>query len=693
MKKVTTITPCHNSTKYLLRAWESLKNQTIGLGEMEVIFVDDCSDDDGATWEMLLGFEKEAPESVMVIHLEENLRQGGARNVALTYATGEYVQFLDSDDYLVNNALQELYEIAKEKNTDILQYDYVHPEGKDKADIYCRENIDYVLSSELARKGMLKQNTISVNHATKFYRREFLQESGVKFAEHVIYEEPLFVYPLLYFAKRISVVTNQYYYYQKNDDSTMETVAGERIFDHVEVQNKVYEFLKSYPSIYQSYQKEIDAYYYSTAIMETVINIARGARLDNILMEELVKISQDFSYTIEDLAYFGMERAYVIYGVNRMKSGFTSLGEFCQFAKKVDAMLQKKEIAVDIVIAVASKGGMENVLNLVCSYLLKEGIKLRVIQILDSHTKWLEENVEWICLSDRSHMTYLSEMENVYEAFAKDKGVGDIILCTGWPMITSVVGKTVEKLGLHSYIASYLHGSIRHYSLDGVGGIDELKYARGHFCINKNNGAKIKEEYPDAKIYEIGNPIPEERPKFSANRNPMKLIYIGRLSEEKNPALVIRGMAQAPEEFYLKVFGDGPMKRELEQLCKELKVEERVEFMDWVDNPWEYVKQDGWLLLSSHFEGFPLSVAEALLSGMPVISTPVQGVVDMITPGVNGYLFGDDKVEELGQILTMIKEDTLPIPDSDTCFLSAEKYLSENVLLKIKNGLMDMYLQ
>ena len=130
MKKITTITPCHNSTKYLRKCWESLKNQTIGIENMEVIFVDDASDDDGATWEMLLSFEKEAPESVMIVHLEENLRQGGARNVGLSYASGEYVQFLDSDDSLRLEALEELYGIAKEKQTDVLQYDFVQPNGK-----------------------------------------------------------------------------------------------------------------------------------------------------------------------------------------------------------------------------------------------------------------------------------------------------------------------------------------------------------------------------------------------------------------------------------------------------------------------------------------------------------------------------------------------------------------------------------
>ena len=79
-KKISIVIACHNSADTLSDTWDSLKKQTIGLNSLECIFVDDASDDDGATWQKLIEIESEAPASVLIVHLEENMRQGGARN-------------------------------------------------------------------------------------------------------------------------------------------------------------------------------------------------------------------------------------------------------------------------------------------------------------------------------------------------------------------------------------------------------------------------------------------------------------------------------------------------------------------------------------------------------------------------------------------------------------------------------------
>lgn len=113
-EKVSVIIPCFNATKYLPKCFMSLVQQTIGISQIELIFVDDASTDDGSTWNMLQEFERAYPESIMILKLEENMRQGGARNIALQYATGEYIAFVDADDFVADNFLLETYE--KQKN-------------------------------------------------------------------------------------------------------------------------------------------------------------------------------------------------------------------------------------------------------------------------------------------------------------------------------------------------------------------------------------------------------------------------------------------------------------------------------------------------------------------------------------------------------------------------------------------------
>ena len=689
MKKVTTITPCHNSTGYLKRCWESLKNQTIGLDQIEIIFVDDASDDDGATWDLLLTFEKEAPDSVLLIRLDENLRQGGARNVGLSYAGGEYIQFLDSDDYLEENALEELYRIAKEKDCDILQHAGFYPEGLPPEATAFANGYDFVLS----RKAMLKTGVLSVTHWSKFYRHQLLKEAGVRFAEHVIFEEPLFVYPLFFYAKKISVIPDEYYRYCVNDTSTMNSSSSKRIGDHVAVQNMVYGFLKARPEIYDPYQAEIDSYYYYTCIIETLVNIARGALCTQELSDLLVKSAGDFSYSNEDIFLFGEDRTYLISAILRVKEGFSSIDDLTRLAMRLDRLITGDPIRMDIVVSVASRGGMENVLNQLCDHLSKENFRLRVVQLVDIHVPWLTCDVEYRTLSDQKDISETADLFPVYEGYLYSQEVSDLVLCTGWPLITKIVGDAQLETGKESCVVSYLHGDLLHYYRDGVGGIDELAQARGHLCINKGNLDLIKEVYPDTAVYRIANPVPEDRPQFSRERNPYSLIYVGRLDEEKNPGLILQALEKSPTIYSLKIFGEGPLREELIRQRDEMGLDDRVVFMDWVDNPWEYAKKDGFLVISSHYEGFSLVAAEALLSGMPVISTPVQGVVaDTIVSEKNGYIYDDGDVDGLVSILTGLYEGVLPIPKSEDCFMSAEKYLASNVLSAIRQNLYEIFL-
>lgn len=203
MKRVSVIIPCHNAVQWLPKCFLSLVNQSMGMNDIELIFVDDASEDAGRTWEMLQDFERAYPESIMAIQLAENMRQGGARNVALTYATGEYIAFVDADDFVREDFLKKAYEIARSTDADMVQFEYELyterlgnvPSGrKIERESICLENI-------AQRKRFLVEEKITYGCWNKLYRRELIARAGVKYAEHVIYEEPLFVYPLLFFGK------------------------------------------------------------------------------------------------------------------------------------------------------------------------------------------------------------------------------------------------------------------------------------------------------------------------------------------------------------------------------------------------------------------------------------------------------------------------------------------------------------
>ncbi len=287
MKKVSTITPCFNGEKYLKQCWESLKNQTIGMENMECIFVDDCSTD--GTWDMLLSMEREYPENVIVVQLPENRRQGGARNEALSFATGEYLQFLDQDDWLEPNALEELYSMAKEKDTDLIQFDYVHPNGKDEFDNFCRENLFFELKEPEDRREMLSSGLMVCSHHNIFYKRSLWEKTGSLFPEHMVYEEPLFVYPMFFTANRIMISTKELYNMRAHSESSTETLLASHLEDHPRVQKMLLGFLKQMPDVMNLYGEEIEFYFIWSYYVETVINAGCGGVLS---LELFLKMQQ-----------------------------------------------------------------------------------------------------------------------------------------------------------------------------------------------------------------------------------------------------------------------------------------------------------------------------------------------------------------------------------------------------------------
>lgn len=273
MKKVSVIIPCFNATKWLPKCFMSLVQQSIGIAQLELIFVDDASTDNGATWQMLQEFERAFPESILILQLEENMRQGGARNIALQYATGEYIAFVDADDFVAENFLEEAYRYAKNENADLVQFEYEFytdrlgavPSGR----TVTPEIIEIHSHEERAR--LLMAEKVTYGCWNKLYRHALLKEANVAYAEHVIYEEPLFVYPLLFYAKKIVITNDIFYYYRQNDAGTMrnDMKQEETLRMHATVQLAVWNFMKQTP-FFAEYYEEIKLYFLHTYLYETL---------------------------------------------------------------------------------------------------------------------------------------------------------------------------------------------------------------------------------------------------------------------------------------------------------------------------------------------------------------------------------------------------------------------------------------
>ena len=131
-----------------------------------------------------------------------------------------------------------------------------------------------------------------------------------------------------------------------------------------------------------------------------------------------------------------------------------------------------------------------------------------------------------------------------------------------------------------------------------------------------------------------------------SNSYDYDLIYVGRLTYQKNPQRLLRLCARLKQDkpdLKVAIVGTGELEEELKALCKELNLEDTVRFLGFQPNPIKMVACSKAMILTSRWEGTPMCALEAMALGTPVVSTPSDGMKDLLTDGVSGYLTESDE--------------------------------------------------
>lgn len=139
------------------------------------------------------------------------------------------------------------------------------------------------------------------------------------------------------------------------------------------------------------------------------------------------------------------------------------------------------------------------------------------------------------------------------------------------------------------------------------------------------------------------------------------LIAMGRLTPQKNFALLIRTFALAQAAcpgWRLVILGEGPLRPELEALAAELGLAQRVHLVGQVADPFTHLRRADVFVMSSDYEGFPMSLLEAMSCGLPVVGTDCcTGMREIVRPGVDGLLVPVGDQAALAQVLTGLMQD------------------------------------
>ena len=253
MTKISIIVPVYNAEKYIDRCLHSLINQT--LKDIEIIVIDDGSKDN--TNKILQKYK----DKIKIIK-QKNSGVATARNKGLEIATGEYIYFVDSDDWIEKDTLEKLYSKAIDNNYDCVMCNFWYINDNKKWPGVVTNKKD-ILNINDKKDYMIKMFPVIWN---KIYKKEKILK--FKFKNGVWAEDVEYLYRIISNIDNIGIVEDKlYYYYQR--ESSESRLYDKRVYDYINNFNGIIEFYKK-NNLYDEYKLELEycyvRYLYATFI-------------------------------------------------------------------------------------------------------------------------------------------------------------------------------------------------------------------------------------------------------------------------------------------------------------------------------------------------------------------------------------------------------------------------------------------
>ena len=252
MKKVSVIVPAYNAEKYIEKCLDSVLAQSFS--DFEIVVVNDGSKD--ATLDILKRYQTQYPEKITVIS-QDNAGLSTTRNNAIRASTGEYILFLDSDDYILPDMLKTLLEKAQSGDFDVVasDVDAVYPDKTVRIASGIDQDLDE-LSLEEKKKLFFGVYPTVWN---KLYKRQIFQNQELFFEPGIWFEDVLFYHKLLPNIKSIGVVKESFYQYVQNAGSITYTYS-DKLYDIHLVMEKILAYYKA-QGLFEAYKDELEYMY------------------------------------------------------------------------------------------------------------------------------------------------------------------------------------------------------------------------------------------------------------------------------------------------------------------------------------------------------------------------------------------------------------------------------------------------
>lgn len=226
MLKISVIVPIYNTGKYLHRCLESILAQTYK--KLEIILVDDGSTDNSGK---ICNYYAQKDERIKVIH-KKNGGQSSARNAGLDIASGDYISFVDSDDWIVEDIYEYCIDLIKTMNCDVVDFKCMFTNGEViKLSTKTTYKVEKIESKEILRDYLLRGQTEKTPFSTcrKIYKRSLFEV--IRFPEGKINEDIVTNYKVLMNCKKLVHTDKIGYYYFQDSKSTTRNGLKKRDFD------------------------------------------------------------------------------------------------------------------------------------------------------------------------------------------------------------------------------------------------------------------------------------------------------------------------------------------------------------------------------------------------------------------------------------------------------------------------------
>ena len=268
MKKLSIIVPVYNMAAdgkldYCLK---SLVNQQFSFGEYEIIAVDDCSTDE--SYEILKDYMARYPDKFIALHSEVNHHQGGAKNIGLAKARGEWLGFIDADDFIVPDYYERLLKKAEETGADMVGCDYtmVTDHSFNVGKVVHNNNYSQtgVMNKERYKNLLIETGSLVV----KVYRRElivgdYVPETKDKldiFPEDIFYEDNAVSNTWMLRSKHFEYIDEPLYFYYQHDASTVHSISMKNLEDRMTAGREIVAQAKE-NGYFEEYKPEIEFQY------------------------------------------------------------------------------------------------------------------------------------------------------------------------------------------------------------------------------------------------------------------------------------------------------------------------------------------------------------------------------------------------------------------------------------------------